>query len=73
MIIYRHNLLFFRGNKRSFHNRYEDPSATSMTQRPEFNRSLSSDNWRGRDDPAEQDESDWRRAGNTKWGKKYDS
>lgn len=56
----------YRGLKR-FERRFEDTSAISP--RKEYNRSLSSDNWRDKTEREEDDEGDWRRAGpRDKWG-----
>ena len=63
------NFCAFRGTKRGFSaNRYDD--GTGMMPKREFNRSLSSENWRERGGEEEQEEDgDWRKAGGTKWSK----
>lgn len=61
--------LLYSGAKRNYStNRYEDGSGGPPKR--EFNRSLSSENWRDRGgNEEEEEEGDWRRAGGSKWSK----
>lgn len=60
---------FYSGAKRNYNtNRYDDGSGGPPKR--EFNRSLSSENWRDRGGNEEEEEDgDWRRAGGSKWSK----
>lgn len=62
-------VFFLSGAKRNYNtNRYDDGSGGPPKR--EFNRSLSSENWRDRGGNEEEEEDgDWRRAGGSKWSK----
>ncbi|KAK3583774.1 hypothetical protein CHS0354_022810 [Potamilus streckersoni] len=49
--------------ERTFQNRYDDTGSSQKV----FQRSLSNDNWRVREDEDDEDDGDWRRAGSSKW------